>query len=295
MKKIRILSALLVFIYGLSACASRGPSPEEQAEIDQFNKWQAQVEEIAPLLEASLYDSFIIDVDVYQLSGEISANIEILSCNVDRYYYGTIIGLMGNRFFELIEEYNDYSFDHITFCYYYTNRNGKKYTKTADITYDLKSDGTSRFIEPGADIPALYDKTPDDIYYFLSGNSPENEFGTEADLTRSIPNPTLKQEALVPTNTFAPADEIIFELPASENGLEDTPFYIEGTVVSRFDLSSYDTIRLSTEYGELFVSDVFIPLPQEVSEGDRITVYFVYTGMSTEFGLPCSAYVYHEW
>ena len=88
MKKIRIISVLLVLIYGLSACASRGPSPEEQAEIDQFNKWQAQVEEIAPLLEASLYDSFIIDVDVYQLSGEISANIEILSCNVDRYYYG---------------------------------------------------------------------------------------------------------------------------------------------------------------------------------------------------------------
>lgn len=110
---------------------------------------------------------------------------------------------------------------------------------------------------------------------------------------REIPNPTLMQLGFVPDNSFAPAKEEIFSTPASENFLADTPFYAEGTVLSRFDLSGYDTIRLSTEKGDILISSALIDFP-ELSEGDQITAYFVYTGMSVEYELPCGIYIYQE-
>lgn len=110
---------------------------------------------------------------------------------------------------------------------------------------------------------------------------------------RSIPSPTIKQEALVENNRFEPVDEIIFSTPASENGLGDTPFWVEGEVVSRSDLGGYDTIQLSTEYGDLYISAAFIDF-QEISEGDEATVFFVYSGFSDALGAPCGVYVYHE-
>ena len=52
--------------------------------------------------------------------------------------------------------------------------------------------------------------------------------GSAAD--RSIPAPTIKQEALVPENLFTPAPEELFSTPASENGLGDSAFYVEGKI-----------------------------------------------------------------
>lgn len=113
------------------------------------------------------------------------------------------------------------------------------------------------------------------------------------DAARSIPSPTIKQEALVENNRFEPVDEIIFSTPASENGLGDTPFWVEGEVVSRSNLGGYDTIQLSTEYGDLYISAAFIDFP-EISERDEATVFFVYSGFSDALGAPCGVYVYHE-
>lgn len=110
---------------------------------------------------------------------------------------------------------------------------------------------------------------------------------------RVIPDFTIKQETLVEENYFQPVDEIIFSTPASENGLGDTPFWVEGEVVSRSNLGGYDTIQLSTEYGDLYISAAFIDFP-EISEGDEATVYFVYSGFSDALGAPCGVYVYHE-
>lgn len=85
----------------------------------------------------------------------------------------------------------------------------------------------------------------------------------------------------------------IFSTPASENGLEDTAFYVAGTILSRSDLAGYDTIRLSTENGDVLISSVLIDFP-ELSEGDQITAFFLYTGMSVEYELPCGIYIYQE-
>lgn len=110
---------------------------------------------------------------------------------------------------------------------------------------------------------------------------------------RMIPDFTIKQEALVEENYFQPVDEIIFSTPASENGLGDTPFWVEGEVVSRSDLGGYDTIQLSTEYGDLYISAAFIDFP-EISDVGEATVFFVYSGFSDALGAPCGVYVYHE-
>lgn len=121
--------------------------------------------------------------------------------------------------------------------------------------------------------------------------SSREEFYFSSDLAKSIPNPTLEQELLVPNNTFEPVPEIIFELSASENGLKNTPFYAEGSVIAQDDFS----IRLWTDYGELYISQVAIPLLEDGLQGHEITVYFLYTGMSTEFGFPCGSYIHHSY
>ncbi len=120
--------------------------------------------------------------------------------------------------------------------------------------------------------------------------SSKGKFYFSSDLAQSIPNPTLEQELLVPSNIFEPVPEIIFEVPASENGLKNTPFYAKGSVVSQDDSS----MRLWTDYGELYISQVAIPFSEDTLQGHEITVYFLYTGMSTEFGFPCGSYIYHS-
>lgn len=121
--------------------------------------------------------------------------------------------------------------------------------------------------------------------------SSKEKFYFSSDLAKSIPNPTLEQELLVPNNTFEPAPEIIFEVPASENGLKNTPFYAKGFVVAQDDFS----MRLRTDYGELYISQIAIPFPEDRLQGHEITVYFLYTGMSTEFDFPCGSYIYHSY
>ena len=110
---------------------------------------------------------------------------------------------------------------------------------------------------------------------------------------RSISDPSFEQEALVPDNAFSPAPVEIFSTTAEENGLEDTAFYMDGEIVSRLNVSDYDTIQVSTESGDLYISAVFVDFP-EISEGESVTVYFVYTGWSDKLGGACGAYVYSE-
>ena len=174
--------------------------------------------------------------------------------------------------------------------------------KVRDSGYNWVSimfdDGTGLCFHGSFSAVADYGKTDDEggitkalgIYILSSetGSFEYTDFGI-----REIPNPTPMQLGFVSDNSFAPAKKEIFSTPASENFLADTPFYAEGTVLSRFDLSGYDTIRLSTEKGDVLISSALIDFP-ELSEGDQITAYFVYTGMSVEYELPCGVYVYQE-
>lgn len=123
--------------------------------------------------------------------------------------------------------------------------------------------------------------------------SSSGAFEYEEIRTRSIPNPTIMQEALVPNNSFEPVPSEVFSTPAAENGLGDMAFYVEGKVSSRLDVGGYDTVQVATENGDLYVSAVLVQLP-ELSEGSPITVYFVYTGWADSLSGPCGAYVYSE-
>jgi len=111
--------------------------------------------------------------------------------------------------------------------------------------------------------------------------------------TRSIQSPTFQQEALAPGNSFSPAPAEVFTTTAAENGLEDATLWSEGTVEERVEMGGYDTIQLSTEAGEVYVSAVTIPL-EGVSVGDEVVVYFLYSGWSETLGGAAGVYVYHE-
>lgn len=117
--------------------------------------------------------------------------------------------------------------------------------------------------------------------------------GGTVDDVRSVPSPSLMQEALAPDNAFSPAPAEIFSTTAEENGLGDTALYSDGEIVSRSDVGGYDTIQVATEAGDLYISAVLVDLP-EMSEGEAVTVYFVYTGWSDSLGGACGAYVYSE-
>ena len=110
---------------------------------------------------------------------------------------------------------------------------------------------------------------------------------------RTIPDFTFMQEALVSENYFEPVPPEIFSTTAEENGLGDTAFYANGEIVSRSSVSDYDTIQVATEAGDLYISAVLVDFP-EISEGEAVTVYFVYTGWSDNLGGACGAYVYSE-
>lgn len=110
---------------------------------------------------------------------------------------------------------------------------------------------------------------------------------------RSIPDLSIMQEALVPDNSFSLAPVEIFSTTAEENGLGDMAFYASGEIVSRSDVGGYDTIQVATEAGDLYISAVLVDLP-EISDGEAVTVYFVYTGWSDSLGGACGAYVYSE-
>ena len=110
---------------------------------------------------------------------------------------------------------------------------------------------------------------------------------------RSIPSPSFKQEALVPDNAFSPAPEEIFSTPASENGLAGGAYYVEGVVEERSEVGGYDSLRVSTDAGDVWVSAVTIPL-EEIAAGDEAVVYFVYSGWSETLSAAAGEYVYRE-
>lgn len=110
---------------------------------------------------------------------------------------------------------------------------------------------------------------------------------------REIPDPDFLQEALAPENTFRPAPEEIFSTTAEENGFGDQTFYVTGTITARIDVDDYDTLQLTTDYGDLYVSAVLVDFP-DISVGDDITVFFLYTGWALEYEVACSAYIYSE-
>lgn len=283
MRKYHIFFFALTVALALSAC---GPSAEDREWMDQYQERQAQVEEVSPRLEAALYgvcDSGKADISVSNTSGTINAFVEVLSNNSSRSDFGLIVSSLATRFIELPEEYNDYSFGNISLFYYISMRNGEKVGDPV-ITYTLGIDeDNGRLFDSKSDLSMRF-MTPEEVYYCLSGVSPD---------ARSIPNPSIKQEALAPDNSFSPAPVEIFSTTAEENGLADTAFYAGGEIVSRFDVGGYDTIQVSTEAGDLYISAVLIDLP-EISEGETVTVYFLYTGWSNKLGGACGAYVYSE-
>lgn len=292
MKKIKVLFLLVLVAVSLSACGSSARErAETQAKIDQYNEWEAQVAEISPLLESALYGAYDVELKVYQLSGTISATVEVESGSNDRSDFGTIISLLGNRFVDLSQEYKDYTFGSMSFFYYLTANLGRRLGDPS-MTYSIDTDGVGAFTEPGAAIPGLFDKTPDEIYYHLSGISPDDLTDVSPD-ARSISNPTWVQEAIVPDNSFSPVSDDIFSTTASENGLEGTAFFSDGVISEFLEVEGYNLIRFSTESGDLYVGASFVPVP-EFEIGTQTTMFFVYEGWSSAAGGPICSYVYHE-
>lgn len=288
MRKVCVFCFSLAVALSLSACGSNTEgTATDQEWLDQYHEREAQVEEISPRLEAALYgvyDSDSIDISVSNTSGVINAFVEVFSNEADRSDFGAIVSALATRFLELPEEYDDYSFGDISIFYYITSHLGRKIGDDPTITYTLGVDeDTGRLMEPDGILPMQL-ITPEEVYYYLSGISPD---------TRSIPDPSFEQEALVPDNSFNPLPSEVFSTTAEENGLGDMAFYAEGEVVSRSSVSDYDTIQVATEAGDLYISAVLVDLP-EISEGEAVTVYFVYTGWSDSLGGACGAYVYSE-
>ena len=110
---------------------------------------------------------------------------------------------------------------------------------------------------------------------------------------RTIPTPTLRQEAMISDNYFEPAPAEIFSTTAAENGLGDTAFYAEGEIIERMDVKGYDTIRLATEYGDLYVWETYAPF-SDFELGDAVTVFFVYGGWSDDLDGAAGWYVHLE-
>ena len=172
MKNIKCLVLLLLVAVSLSAC---GPSAEEKAELQaetaQYNAWAAQAEEVEPLLCEAITFSGVAaweaEISAYNTGGDITASVKVTSDNATRSGFGAIVSLVGNRFIELSEEYVDYSFSDITFFYYQTANLGRE-LGDAEMTYKLNVDGSSTFLEPGADVPAQYDIAPDDVCDYLA-------------------------------------------------------------------------------------------------------------------------------
>ena len=119
------------------------------------------------------------------------------------------------------------------------------------------------------------------------------ERAQEGEEARSVPSPSVAQEALVPDNSFMAAPGELFTTPAEENGLGDRAFYAEGMVEEVGELAGSDAFRLSTDAGEIWVSAVVVPLGG-VAQGDEIAAFFVYLGWSDELGMAVGSYVYHE-
>lgn len=254
--------------------------------MDQYQERQAQVEDVFPRLESALdgvCDSDMVDISVSNTSGTINAFVKVLSNNSSRSDFGLIVSSLATRFIELPDECSEYSFGDISLFYYISMRNGDKIGDPV-ITYTLGIDEDDGRLMEKDGAPPMRLMTPEEVYYFLSGVSPD---------TRSIPDPSLNQEALVPDNSFSPAPAEIFSTTAEENGLADMAFYADGEIVSRSDVGGYDTIQVATKEGDLYISAVLVDLP-EISEGEAVTVYFVYTGWSDKLGGACGAYVYSE-
>ena len=289
MRKKYCFCLAVAIVFTLSACGPRPLSAEEQAEVDQYHEREAQVEEIAPRLEAALYgvcDSYKADISVLNTSGTINSFVEVLSNNADRADFGLIVSSLATRFIELPEEYSDYSFGDISLFYYTTMRNGDKIGDPV-LTYTLGVDeDTGRLMERDADLSMRF-MTPEEVYYYLSGVSPD---------TKSIPDPTPLQEASFPENAFDPAPKGVFSGPSVLNDTEEyegQTFYISGTVSELVEVRNSEMIRFSTEYGDLFIDALLIPLP-EFSAGDQITLFFEYGEWNTARKIPVVYYAYHE-
>lgn len=287
-KKYAFLFALAVVLV-LSACGSNTEETVDQEWIDQYHEREAQVEEIAPRLKAALYgvyDSDKVDINVSNTSGTINAFVEVLSNKVDRADFGVIVSALATRFSELPEEYSDYSFGDISLFYYITMRNGDKIGDPA-ITYSLGIDeDTGRLMEPNGEL-SMRLMTPEEVYYYLSGVSPD---------TKSIPNPTTLQEVSFPENAFDPAPEGVFSGPSVLNDTEEykgQDFYISGTVSEYVEVRNSEMIRFSTEYGDLYIHELIIPIP-DFSIGDQITLFFEYGEWNTARKIPVVYYAYHE-
>lgn len=144
-----------------------------------------------------------------------------------------------------------------------------------------------------ADYCEIIDGSAGYSYGYFVRNSLDESFTYTDFHIRKISNPTFQQEALVPDNYFEPVNGLIFNTTADENGLADSAFYVEGDVISREEAGGYDTIRLSTPDGDLYISAVSVPFG-EIAEGDSATVFFVYAGWSNSLEAPAAVYVYHE-
>lgn len=290
MRKTCFYCVALVFILVLSACG--GPNAEDEADqewLDQYHEQEAQVEEVAPRLEAALYgvyDSDKVDISVSNTTGTINAFVEVLSNKVDRTDFGVIVSALATRFCELPDEYSDYTFGDISLLYYTTMRNGDKIGDPV-LTYTLGVDeDTGRLMEPNGEL-TMQLMTPEEAYYYLSGVSPD---------TRSIPNPTTLQEVSFPENAFDPAPEGVFSGPSVLNDPEEYKghtFYISGTVSEWVEVRNSEMIRFSTEYGDLYICELIIPIP-DLSAGDQITLFFEYGEWYKARKFPIVYYAYHE-
>ncbi len=121
------------------------------------------------------------------------------------------------------------------------------------------------------------------------------QFELEAATLRSISDDSfgVAEAFYSPDNEFLPTPIEIFSTTASENGLAENCYYIEGVVTSIESVSGYDHVFLDTEYGPIAIGSALISLP-DVSEDDVVTVYFQYQGWSGVMEMCAGIFVYHE-
>lgn len=273
MKKTRFL-LFFVFVFILSACS--GPSVEVTPSPSVEPTPTEVVHPVEPVEDNPLLAA---DFKVYDnLSGSGKKLGERGRVNISR---DLLPELSSPEFAVLLSEFADQRVSGGGFDY---------------VTIDLRDEGDMGLVFVGGNenyadycVVGAEGMAGTSYGYFERGGVGETfsfvDYGV-----REISNFTWQHESIVSENYFLPAREEIFSTSAEENGLAESVFYVTGTVADRFDVSDFAFIRVDTEAGALYVSEIVIPIG-EVEIGSEATVFFVYDGWSDSLGGPLGEFL----
>ena len=276
MKKAR-LSLLFTFLFMLSACSS-GPSVETTPSPSVGPTPSEAVQSVEPVEDNPLLAA---DFQVYDnLSGSGKKLGERGRVNVSR---DLLPEVSSPEFADMLSEFADQrvsggGFDYVTIDFRDEKDMGLVFLGGENYA-DYCVIGAEGVVG-GASYGHFIRDSVGEVFSFV-------DYGV-----REISNFTWQHEAIVGENYFLPAREEAFSSSAEENGLSGAALYASGVVVDRLDLSHYDTLKIETEYGNLYASKVSISF-EEVEIGDEVTVFFLYNDWEDGVGV-LGKYVYHE-